>query len=120
MIVNITTRSDSDFTRSFTYQYAAVPPSTTPTPIDLTGSSFRMVVRASAKDVGAYLDLSTDNGRITLTNPLLGQFQIMIPKSLYAGMPAGEYVHSLIRTRPDTVVEEVWYGALSHSIGPTR
>jgi hypothetical protein len=26
MIVNITTRSDSDFTRSFTYQYAAVPP----------------------------------------------------------------------------------------------
>ena len=114
MIVNISTRSDADFVRAFIYQSAGG------VPIDLTGSTLHMMARVNAADATVSLDLSTDNGDIVVTNALLGKFTITIPLSVLSRLPAHIYEHSLIRKRPDLIVDEVWHGILTHEIGPTR
>jgi hypothetical protein len=114
MIVDINTRSDSDFIREFVYQTAAL------VPIDLTGSTLHMMARNHASDSEVALDLSISNGSIILTDPTLGKFNIFIPFTILSRLPARVYDHSLIRTRPDSILEEIWHGTLTHEIGPTR
>ncbi|MBR0879606.1 hypothetical protein ACVMGC_001004 [Bradyrhizobium barranii subsp. barranii] len=115
MICNITTRSDSDFVRSFLYKTIAG------VAIDLTGSKLAMMLRQHPESPTVFLDLNTDNGRIELKPGTTGEFKLTIliedfEQKLYPG----EYVHSLIRTRPDKMHEEIWHGTLAHSMGPTR
>jgi hypothetical protein len=113
-VVNIITRSDSDFVRSFLYK------TTEGTPIDLTGSKLEMMCRIKAHLPTVYLDLSTDNEKIELKPDISGEFKITIPVAELEILYAGEYVHSLIRLRPDLMREEIWHGTLTHTIGPTR
>jgi hypothetical protein len=114
MIVNISTRSDADFIRTFVYQ------TTLGVPVDLTGSTLHMMARVHAADVTVMLDLTMANGDITITNAAAGQFSIWIPLATLSRLPANNYDHSLIRYRPDLKTEEIWYGTLTHTIGATR
>lgn len=114
MIVDIKTFSDCDFYRQFSYVTVAA------APIDLAGSTMRMMVRANANSATAFIDLSTVNERIMIDYLNPGSFTLHIPLSELAVLAAGVYVHSLIRTRPDNFKEQVWRGTLTHEIGPTR
>ncbi|VIO80124.1 hypothetical protein [Bradyrhizobium ivorense] len=113
-VVNIITRSDSDFVRSFLYKTIGG------AAIDLTGSKLEMMVRTKAELPTVYLDLSTDNTKIEIAPGTTGEFKITIPVAELEILRSDEYVHSLIRRRPDGMREEVWHGALTHAIGPTR
>lgn len=114
--VNITTTSDADWVHAFQYAIEGAPP----TPIDLTGSSLRMMVRKHADDAECFINISTPTAGITVTSAADGEFTITLPIASLSRMAEGDYVHSLIRTRPDGLKDEVWHGALTHSIGPTR
>jgi len=114
MIVDISTRSDADFIRSFVYKTIAG------VPIDLTGSTLHMMARVKAADATVALDLSTDNGDIIITDPTAGTFTLKMPLDVLSRLPANVYEQSLIRKRPDQITEEIWQGSLTHTIGPTR
>jgi hypothetical protein len=116
MIVDIETFSDSDFYRLYKY----VSDATLLTPVDLSGSSLRMMVRANAASATVFMEMSTLNERIIIDFLSPGVFSLRIPLSELSVLSAGVYVHSLIRTRPDSFKEQVWQGSLTHSIGPTR
>ena len=117
MIVNINTYSDVAFNRTFIYEDASLEP------IDLTGSTLRMHVRARAEDATVFMDLSNADGdlsAIVIISPVAGMFRITIPYSVLLRLPAATYVHSLVRNAPGVVREEIWRGTLTHAIGPTR
>jgi hypothetical protein len=79
-----------------------------------------MMVRANAASATVFMEMSTVNERIVIDFLTTGVFSIRIPFSELSVLSAGVYVHSLIRTRPDSFKEQVWHGSLIHSIGPTR
>jgi hypothetical protein len=118
MIVNINTYSDADFVGAFAYQQVGG------APIDLTGMALRMMVRRHAADATALIELSTANGLIEITDAPNGKFQITIPLSALSTLQAGDYEHSLIQTYSASTApltrDDIWRGALTHAIGPTR
>lgn len=115
-IVTLTTYSDADFVAAFIYQQNA-------SPVDLTGSALRMMVRPGSDAGVSEVDISIDSaavGGITITDAPNGKFQILFSRAQLAKMGVGIYVHSLIRVRPDGYYERIWGGTLTHIIGPTR
>lgn len=63
-------------------------------PYDLTGSTFRMDIKASVNDAGAALSLTTANGGIVSTDLVNGVFTVVIADF---ALPAGTYVYDLLR-----------------------
>ena len=114
-IVNITTTSDADFFRGFAYQ------DTLGVPIDLTGNTMRMGVRRNADDVSEVLLLTTDSGGgLTITDAPNGKFSVWITQDQLLHLSPAQYVHSLIRTRPDGMQLKIWEGSLTNAAGPSR
>ena len=114
-IVNILTKSDADFRRTFVYKAAGG------APIDLTGSNLRMVVRKNAGDINAMIDVSINQGTIILEDAVNGRFTIAIPKASLMALPPDIYVHALVMVNSSTgAVVKIWDGTLTHSAGPAR
>ena len=111
--VVIETRSNADWVVAFEYLAADVP-------VDLTGSTLALMVRKRREDHEAIVAVDTADGNIVITNPALGKFQVKLPQISLERMAAGEYLHDLIRTRPDGLLEAMWEGELIHEIGVTR
>lgn len=121
MITNINTFSDSDFVQSFFYKTAAL------APIDLFDFPLRMMVRINPADATTWIECSTWNGRIVITDHVSGAFTLTIPISVLSTLPVGIYNHSLIQTQVSTVYaisslirKDIWRGILTHAAGPTR
>jgi hypothetical protein len=113
-ICNITTASDADFYRGFSYQ------DINGNPIDLTGSTMHMGVRKDANDVAEVLLLTTDyGGGITITDPPNGLFTVWITQAQLMDLPPDTYVHSLIRNIGPLHLE-MWSGTITHEVGPSR
>lgn len=89
-------------------------------PIDLTGSSFRMMGRVRPADAQAWFDLSTDNGLMQIITATAGSLSFQIPLAALRKMPAGIYVHDCLRTRPDGLIVPFWKGTVYHDVGVTR
>ena len=116
MIVNLETYSDADFVQSYIYKTAV-----SLIPIDITGASLRLMIRARAEDPTVLAECSTLNERITVTDAVGGAFTLRIPVDQLSLIPAGQYVHSLIITSSFTFIRKpIWRGILTHAIGPTR
>lgn len=119
LTVSLTTYSDADFIRRFIYLADDVP-------IDLSGSVLRLDVRSHVESHTTVVSLSSDAaysiefGGIRIINASGGEFVIHMPVTELRNMPAGDYVHSLIRQRPDQIFEPIWEGTLVHNLGPTR
>jgi hypothetical protein len=117
--VTLTTYSDADFIRRFVYKANDVA-------VDLTGSVLRMDVRSNVASHTAQISLSSDAaysnefGGIRILDAAAGDFMIHLPITELRNMPAGDYVHSLIRQRPDQIFDPIWEGTLVHNLGPTR
>ncbi len=119
-IVNITTVSDADFVRAFSYKMLN---GETLEPFDLTGAKMRMGVRKHLEDREEQLVLTTENGGIVIYDADGGLFYITIRQSQLLDLAPGEYVHSLIRIMEFNDQDfryRVWSGTLIHSIGPSR
>jgi hypothetical protein len=112
--VNLSTFSDADGVAAFELEVNAAP-------LNLTGSILRMMIRHRATDAEVPISLtSVGSDGITITDAVGGAFTLTIPRAKLSRLAAGDYVHSLIRQRPDGLFEDVWHGALTHQIGPTR
>jgi hypothetical protein len=114
--VDLFTFSDADFARAFQWLVGDEP-------FDFTGYGLAMMVRKRADDAEVTLSLSTDNGSIDFTPDVDGKlttFNVRILRSQMTEIQPGDYVHSLIRIRPDGLHDDLWRGALTHTIGPTR
>jgi hypothetical protein len=112
-IVNITCENDADFYRQFAYQ------TTTGAPINLTGNTMKMGIRVNAADVTEELLLTTQNGGLTITDPVNGLFTVLITQAQLVDLEVGGYQHSLIRIE-STQQLRIWSGALTINPGPSR
>jgi hypothetical protein len=124
-IVDINTQSDADYVKAFMvrvrndagadYYY------------NFAGTTMELMVRKRPEDAEVYVELSTDPGDgivLNASDPLVLDYfdtiNIYITIEQLSKMPAGDYVHSLIMTRPDGIKDDIWRGTLTHAIGPTR
>lgn len=121
MIVNINSYSDADFNQSFFYKTVAL------APIDLFDFPLRMMVRVNPADATTWIECSTWNGRIVITDHAAGAFTLTIPISILSTLPPGVYNHSLIQTQisvaykiSTNIRKDIWRGTLTHLAGPTR
>jgi hypothetical protein len=116
VVCNIVTQNDADFAWGFQWTLLdGVTPA-----VDLTGSMMEMKLRVNPEDVTALLELNTENGGITITNPTAAAFTLLITEEqLQVNLSPGEYVHSLI-----WIVGEqrypLWNGTLTNTWGPSR
>ena len=110
--VDLATESDADYVQGFRYC------DSNNVDIDLTGSTLSLMVRANPTDTQVWVSVASPSDGIVLTGG--GLFTLTLPIAALAKMPAGSYVHSLVRTRPDGIKELLWSGTLTHTIGPTR
>jgi hypothetical protein len=113
-IVNIITTSDADYFQGFAYQQS------TGAPVDLTDDMMRMGLRKHAADIAELMLLTTENGGLIITDAVGGKFTLWIKQGDLLRLTPGQYVHSLIRTRPDGLQLRVWEGTLTHTAGPSR
>lgn len=113
-IVDITTQSDADFICPFVLVDASK------APINLTGFALWMGVREKAADTDEPLRLSTATGEIVITDAPNGKFTVTISQARLARLPAGSYVHSLIRQSGAGPKIPCWTGTLTHTPGPSR
>ena len=113
-IVNITVANDADFYRVFQYVQQS-----DNAPIDMTGASLEMMLRANAADATAYLRLGTNTGEIVLTNPANGLFSVFISQATLEQLALGTFDHSNIMT-VGTSKTRIWSGTLTNNAGATR
>jgi len=121
MIVDINTFSDADFSQSYLYKTVAL------AAIDLFDYPLRMMVRINPADVTTWIECSTWNGRIVITDHVAGAFTLKIPINVLSTLPVGVYSHSLIQTQSSSLSgvisgsrKGIWRGTLTHAAGPTR
>lgn len=65
-----------------------------PAPVDLTGYTARMVIRECADDSASLLDLTTQNGGITLT-PATGTIELEATPTQTSNLTAGDGVYEI-------------------------
>ena len=94
------------------FQYTA---SDGTTPVDLTGSTLTMQVRASASD-----PISVFPVVVTITDAVNGRFTVSVPVASLVNVPPKTFVHDLVRLRPDGIKEQVWAGTMAVTAGVTR
>ena len=111
--VNITASTDADCLQVFTCNAGGVP-------IDLTGNRLHMGIRYQVADATAALELTTENGGLSLTNAVNGTFTLLITNAQLLNLGAADFVQSLVRIRPDNLQLRVWSGALTVTPGASR
>lgn len=80
--------------------------------IDLTGSTFKMAVKASDAAEDLLAELTTDNERFVVTDAELGLFEIHIPRTVTADWTPGvRLVHDAYRIIGD-LEEPFWRGEI--------
>lgn len=75
--INITIYKGSTFSKSF--QWKTGSPAV---PVNLTGCTARMQVRKNVNDDNVMDTLTTENGRISITEPINGKLVISVPASV--------------------------------------
>ena len=111
--VNITAENDADFYRVFQYQTVGGDP------IDITGTSFVMMLRRHAKDEAAQLRLGTDTGEIVIIDGALGKFSVYISQNTLVHLGLGDYDHSNVMTN-GSFKTSIWTGTFTNNPGAAR
>jgi hypothetical protein len=78
-----------------------------------------MGVRKNADDVNEVLLLTTENGGLTITDPVNGLFTVWIKQLDLERLPLDDYQHSLIRIVSNLQLR-IWSGTLTINAGPSR
>jgi hypothetical protein len=88
-------------------------------PIDLSGASVRMHVRELVESPSTLLELTTDNGRITLT-PLTGHVSLEVSATDTSALAFEGGVYDLEIQHANGTVWRVYYGSVKLSKEVTR
>ena len=115
--LNITIYQGSTFQKSF--QWSTGEPSA---PVNLTGCKVRMQIREKYTSEQFILELTTDNGRITITDPLLGKFAAEISAADTSELRFKAAVYDLEIEFPGTPskVKRIIQGSVALSLEVTR
>jgi hypothetical protein len=114
----ITTENDADFIYSFVYQ-SLDSLGNVIGPINLTGDTMRMGLRKNASDVDELLLLTTENGGLTITDPVNGKFTVTILQTQLIQLPLDTFDHSLVRFHGSNTLR-IWSGTLTNTPGASR
>lgn len=90
-----------------------------PTPVDLTGYTARMQIRRKLKDRDFVIELTTENGRISITRPDEGLINLLISATDTAALSILSGVYDLELEYDDEVVRLI-EGAVTISPEVTR
>jgi hypothetical protein len=105
------------------FEYLTPNPDGTPgPPIDLSGSTLKLEMRAHESDNEAalWVDSNPGNG-IWITNPTAGQFTIVLDRADHlARLAVGTYVIDLVRLMADNFQERLFEGTATVVEGTTR
>jgi hypothetical protein len=88
-------------------------------PVDLTGYTMRMQIRAKITDPEIILELTTENGRINITNPTSGEFSFDLPEAVTSELNFKSAVYDL-EVISGPVVNRLLFGSVSLSKECTR
>ena len=122
----ISISKNEDWQTSMQYLTMVVDP-VNGTPINLTGSNFRLQIRSVEEAHSVLCEAATDgDGGITIFDAANGIFTMTIwnaqspnlPNS--SNLPEGDFVADLIRTLPDGREERLWEGTVTVNEGTTR
>lgn len=89
------------------------------TPIDLTGYSARMQIRQTAWDPTVLADMTTGNGKITISAPT-GEVAIHLTAAETSALSFATAVYDLEIVAPNGLVTRLAAGALALSLEVTR
>jgi hypothetical protein len=103
-IYNITCNQGATFSRTLTWTDVARKA------INITGYTARMHVRSLVSSVDTLIDLTTENGRITISNPTAGQVTLTISAVDTATLTPDKYVYDLELVSPTGVVNRLVEG----------
>ena len=103
-IYNITCNQGATFSRTITWRDAAKKA------INITGYQARMQVRSTVDSATVVTELTTTNGRITISGPTLGQLTLTISATDTAAITAGLYVYDLELVSPAGDVNRIIEG----------
>lgn len=115
-VVNLHIDQGSTYLAQFAWKTGTAESST---PVDLTGSSARMQIRETIDSPDVLLELSTDNGGITL-GTTDGLVTISIPFEDTAAMTFRKARYDLEITMPDATVRRLMKGSVHVSFEVTR
>lgn len=101
------------FTKTWTWR-------TDDVPVDLTGCTIRSQIRQTPNSRDALLDMSTENGLITLTDAVNGEFSVRVEADDTAELNFTSAVYDLEIEFPDTTVVRLLYGKVRLSQEVTR
>lgn len=65
-------------------------------PVDLTGKTLSMTLRANVNDAAALVTASTANGMLSITDGAAGQFRLDVPYATTQDVPAGNHYWDLV------------------------
>jgi len=116
--VAVNIAKNEDWVVPFVYQTSA--DDVTFTPIDLTGSVFRLQIRKRESDHQAMVYIQSPDDGITITDAVNGKFQIAIERYRLVDLEAGEYVIDLIREMTNGFDERLFEGTATVVEGTTR
>jgi hypothetical protein len=115
--LNITIYQGSTYQKSF--QWSTGEPSA---PVNLTGCKIRMQIREKYSSPDVILELNTDNGRIVITDPVLGKFAAEISAADTTELRFKAAVYDLEVEFPGTPpkVKRIIQGSVALSLEVTR
>jgi len=87
-------------------------------PVDITGYTAKMQVRASA-DSSVIVELSTSNGRAVISGAL-GKTTLTLTASETTALAAGNYFYDLNLTSPSAVVTKILEGSFVVEVSVTQ
>lgn len=103
-IYNITCNQGATFSRTLTWTDVARKA------INITNYTARMHVRSLVTSGTTIIELTTENGRISVSNPTAGQVTLTISATDTAAIPADKYVYDLELVSPLGVVNRLVEG----------
>jgi hypothetical protein len=95
----------------------------TVSPIDLTGSTLKMEIRATESDNEAIVAVSTapnDGIYFNDGNPKLGKFFVAMERGRLWRLYPGQFTIDMVRTMPSGWQERLWEGIATVVTGTTR
>jgi hypothetical protein len=110
---------NEDWTVPFVYQ-TVDSTGTIFTPVNLTGSTIKLEIRAEETDHEALVSVYSPDGGIQITNAAQGQFTVVIDRADLIYLAAGSYYTDLVRLMPNGYQERLWEGNAVVVQGTTR
>ena len=118
--LNLTIYQGATFRRTLKFELAPVPPATVGGPINLTGATARMQIRASVDASTVLLELNAINGRLVIIDEQGGVLLLEISAADTAVLNFPSAVYDMEIEYANGDVDRVLYGAVKLSKEVTR